>query len=251
VAITNGRDGGTTEEARVVPFDGDDIAVVPAPTRPPGGPRRRTIALVVIAATVVVVAVTAAIIASRHSSPSSVRTITPAARVAVPATPNTEKRSSATSVHTESTAAPTPTLPIAPPPAGSPTPASENASIGTTAANAAPTTAAAQPAPPAPPTLLGPNVLVFTVMPGRDITIPPGKTVTLDVTVKNPTASTAYLPTPFTCLATPGIVCAQHTENIASGASEHTTFTLDAKDFGAQTAKVLIGGYYPVKVRVG
>jgi hypothetical protein len=101
--------------------------------------------------------------------------------------------------------------------------------------------------PPKQPVVSGPQVLTWTVTPGTNITIPAGGSVTLKVTVKNPTGNPAALPSPLSCL---GDMCQQTTQTIASGASASQQFTLNAADYTTNGTTLLLGGYYEIYVKV-
>jgi hypothetical protein len=252
VATVDERESTAVPGARPAAPGGDDLTI---DTTPPSGNGRRGLVAAIVAILVVLGGVAAAVaVTNRRSSAKveSARTVTPpAARLPIAKAPS---HAQPPRPHAPASNAPVivnpPAKNVAPPapsPAASAPPVPAPAPIQATP----PTNVAVPPpvAPPAPP--IGPNVLRFTMDPGRTITIPAGGTVTLSVTVHNPATRVAYLPLPLGCLwGAPGVVCAQHTQNVAPGATLHQTFTLSASDYTTTPTQLKIGGYAIVTVKV-
>jgi len=254
VATVEERDSTAVAGARPAAPGDDDLTI---DTTPPSGNSRRGLVAAVVAIVVVLGGVAAAAVVANRRSPDKTapaRTVAPpAARLPIAKTPS---RAQPPRHNVTPTSAPVVVLPpqkVAPPPAPLPvTPAQLAPKPAATPIKVTPPTNVAVPppvAPPAPP--IGPNALQFTMDPGRTITIPAGGTVTLSVTVHNPTTRDAYLPLPLDCLwGAPAVVCAQHTQNVAPGASLHQSFTLHASDYSTTPTSLKIGGYAVVTVKV-
>lgn len=255
MAVTDGRDDTATDAPRALPalpLEGDDLAIDPALS---GGRGRSRWPVVGVAIAVVIAATVTVLVVANQHAPAK-----PASHVQTQAPPPTDAVGAATPKphppvkHVTATSVPapvqppvrqvTPIIPRRQIPVGSQPPVSTSVSVPPSSI------ASASPPPtlPAPP--LGPNVLQFTMTPGRTITIPAGGTVTMTATVRNPTTRPAYLPTPLDCLVMPGFVCPQHTENIGPGLTARATFTLHAADFSTTPTDVRVGGYAVVTVKV-
>jgi hypothetical protein len=231
-----------TTHAPDLPAEGDDIVVIPGGA--PDEPRGRQLLLIIGAAVVSIGVIVAAIaLLTRHGGP----TAQVAVRPPVPSVPVAR-----TPTHPKPKSKPLPSKP-APPFARSTVPVTQPAQTPVSSPSVVTSPVSAAPAPTvplAPPKEYGASALTWDAP--HTMTIAAGKTAPLTVIAVNRTDGVVSLSHPLSC--TPRLdrteVCTEMVQTIQRGSSATATYTIDARGIAPGHYTLQIEGVLTVAVTV-